>query len=107
MESDLQKGYRPRKKDDLDSLVKNICVFRLMVKHPKVTAVIEIKRESACGILSQLHAQFKRMASMFGGARVERSLSSGASSMSLLWIILTISAIPLSIRPRINLPSRR
>jgi D-alanine-D-alanine ligase len=64
------KGYHVTEKDDLDSLVKNLR-FPLMVKHPKSYSSIEIKRESRVENLEQLHAQFKRMASMFGGARVE------------------------------------
>jgi len=42
-----------------------------MVKHPKSYSSIEMTRDSRVDNLEQLHTQFKRIASMFGSARVE------------------------------------
>ena len=64
------KGYHVTEKVDLDRLVKNLR-FPLMVKHPKSYSSIEMTRDSRVDDLEQLHTQFKRIASMFGSARVE------------------------------------
>ena len=70
MELDLRKVITSQIKDDLDRLVKNLR-FPLMVKHPKSYSSIEMTRDSRVDNLEQLHTQFKRIASLFGSARVE------------------------------------
>ena len=64
------KGYRIARETDLDRLAQTL-QFPLMVKHPQSYSSIAMTRDSRVGDLEQLHAQFKRIASEFGSARVE------------------------------------
>lgn len=64
------KGYRVTRQEDLDGLVKNLR-YPLMVKHPQSYASISMTRESRVDDREQLHAQFERISSEFGSARVE------------------------------------
>lgn len=64
------KGYRVTREEDLDSLVEDLR-FPLMVKHPQSYASTGMTRESRVDTREQLHAQFRRISSEFGSARVE------------------------------------
>ncbi len=64
------KGYRISAEKKIDGLVKNLH-FPLMVKHPQSYSSIGMTRELRVDDLEQLHAQFRRIASEFGAARVE------------------------------------
>ncbi len=64
------RGYHVTEKDDLEGLAGHLR-FPLMVKHPRSYSSIEMTRDSRVDDLEQLRAQFKRIASQFGSARVE------------------------------------
>ncbi len=64
------RGYRVTREEDLEGLVANLS-YPLMVKHPQSYSSVGMTRESRVGDASQLHTQFRRIASEFGSARVE------------------------------------
>jgi D-alanine-D-alanine ligase len=64
------KGFRVLREQELDSIVRDLR-FPLMVKHPQSYASTGMTRESRVDSREQLHAQFKRISSEFGAARVE------------------------------------
>ncbi len=64
------RGYRVTGEVDLDRLAQSL-QFPLMVKHPQSYSSIAMTRESRVDNLDQLHAQFRRISSEFGSARVE------------------------------------
>jgi D-alanine-D-alanine ligase len=64
------KGHHIALDDDLESLIRDLR-YPLMVKHPKSYSSIGMTRDSRVENLEQLRAQFKRISSEFGSARVE------------------------------------
>jgi D-alanine-D-alanine ligase len=64
------KGYRVTREEDLDTTVSALR-FPLMVKHPQSYASTGMTRDSRVDTQEQLHAQFNRISSEFGAARVE------------------------------------
>jgi D-alanine-D-alanine ligase len=64
------RGYRVSEEEDLDRLAGSLR-FPLMVKHPQSYASMGMTRESRVENSQQLHQQFIRMKTEFGGARVE------------------------------------
>ncbi len=64
------RGYRVSNEADLDRLASTL-QFPLMVKHPQSYSSIGMTRESRVNDLEELHAQFRRISSEFGSARVE------------------------------------
>jgi D-alanine-D-alanine ligase len=64
------KGCRVEREDDLDRLTQDL-EFPLMVKHPKSYGSTGMTRDSRVEDRKELHRQFRRLESEFGGARVE------------------------------------
>ena len=64
------RGYRVTDESDLDRRAATL-QFPLMVKHPQSYSSIGMTRESRVSNLEELHTQFRRIRSEFGGARVE------------------------------------
>jgi D-alanine-D-alanine ligase len=64
------RGYHVTGKDDLESLAGTLR-YPLMVKHPHSYSSIGMTRDSRVENLDELKAQFKRISSEFGSARVE------------------------------------
>ena len=64
------KGYRVTNARDLDRFAATL-EFPLMVKHPQSYSSIGMTRDSRVENLEQLLAQFQRISSEFGAARVE------------------------------------
>jgi D-alanine-D-alanine ligase len=64
------RGFRVRQMGELDRLAENL-KYPLIVKHPQSYASTGMTRKSKVTNRKQLHAQFARISSEFGSARVE------------------------------------
>jgi D-alanine-D-alanine ligase len=64
------RGYRILREDELDALTANLR-YPLMVKHPQSFGSTGMFKESKVTDSTQLHEQFRRIATEFGSARVE------------------------------------
>lgn len=64
------KGYRVDKEEDPDGAARTL-TYPLMVKHPQSYGSISMTRDSRVENSEQLHAQFRRIVSEHGSARVE------------------------------------
>lgn len=64
------RGFRVAAEEELDGLVADLR-YPLMVKHPQSYASTGMTRDSRVDTPQQLHIQFSRITSEFGGARVE------------------------------------